>query len=242
MPRFNTLKSEAAWRELITTDKDWKAADTNMLRSLLVSMHLIRAFEEKVLELAGQGLVHGPAHSAIGQEGGAVGSVLPMRASDQVNGSHRAHHQFLAKTLHYVSPEGLDLAAPINEKTQWLLQKTLAEILGLDQGFCRGRGGSMHLRWAKAGVLGDQVVLGVAATFAVVDIVDLAHLPVVQVAQVHPAAHVEGDAGLLLDQNAIGAVLKCSGEHGVDYQTASAGEPQGQEFAQPLGVQKRPAR
>lgn len=166
MPRFNTLKSEAAWRELITTDKDWKAADANMLRSLLVSMHLIRAFEEKVLELAGQGLVHGPAHSAIGQEGGAVGSVLPMRASDQVNGSHRAHHQFLAKTLHYVSPEGLDLAAPINEKTQWLLQKTLAEILGLDQGFCRGRGGSMHLRWAEAGVLGTNAIVGGGVPFA----------------------------------------------------------------------------
>lgn len=104
MPRINTLKSGAAWRELITTDKDWKAADAQMLSRLLVNMHLIRAFEEKVLELVGQGLVHGPAHSAIGQEGGAVGSALLMRASDQVNGSHRAHHQFLAKALHYVSP------------------------------------------------------------------------------------------------------------------------------------------
>ena len=57
-----------------------------------------------MLELAGGGLVHGPAHSSIGQEGGAVGSALALRASDQVNGSHRGHHQFLAKALAYVAP------------------------------------------------------------------------------------------------------------------------------------------
>ena len=70
---------------------------------------LIRAFEEYVLELAAAGLVHGPAHSSIGQEGGAVGSVLALTAEDKVNGSHRGHHQFLAKALHHVAPKGFDL-------------------------------------------------------------------------------------------------------------------------------------
>ena len=51
------------------------------------------------LELAGEGLVHGPAHSSIGQEGGAVGSIVGLRTTDAVNGSHRGHHQFLAKAI-----------------------------------------------------------------------------------------------------------------------------------------------
>ena len=76
---------------------------------------LIRVFEEYVLELAGAGLVHGPAHSSIGQEGGAVGSVLPLTSDDTVNGSHRGHHQFLAKALHHVEPKGIDPTAPLGD-------------------------------------------------------------------------------------------------------------------------------
>ena len=74
---------------------------------------LIRAFEEYVLDLAGAGLIHGPAHSSIGQEGGAVGSVLALTSEDSVNGSHRGHHQFLAKALHHVEPKGIDPLAPL---------------------------------------------------------------------------------------------------------------------------------
>ena len=48
-------------------------------RRCSAQLHLIRAFEETVLELAGEGLVHGPAHSSIGQEGGAVGSIVGLR-------------------------------------------------------------------------------------------------------------------------------------------------------------------
>src|SRR5690554_6753451 len=160
MPRSRKLTVQAPWRELATTERDWQRADASLLATTLVSLHLIRAFEEKVLELAGQGLVHGPAHSSIGQEGGAVGSALALRSSDQINGSHRAHHQFLAKSLHFVAPQGLNPAQPVSDSTQALLQRTLAEIMGLSQGFCRGRGGSMHLRWADAGVLGTNAIVG----------------------------------------------------------------------------------
>ena len=87
------LKPAAPWVELRTTDTDWKKADPKLLGSLLSHMHLIRGFEECVLELAGEGLVHGPAHSSIGQEGGAAGSIVGLTATDEVNGSHRGHHQ-----------------------------------------------------------------------------------------------------------------------------------------------------
>lgn len=160
MPDYTDLSPAAPWRELRTTKQDWTEADPALLESMLVSMHLIRAFEEKVLELAGEGLVHGPAHSAIGQEGGAVGSAAPMRASDQVNGSHRAHHQFLAKSIRYVAPDGMRHEADFSPDMRGLAQKSLAEILGLAQGFCKGRGGSMHLRWSDAGNLGTNAIVG----------------------------------------------------------------------------------
>jgi 2-oxoisovalerate dehydrogenase E1 component len=127
---------------------------------------LIRAFEESVLELAGEGLVHGPAHSSIGQEGGAVGSIVGLRSSDGVNGSHRGHHQFLAKALTHISNGKIDPSEPVTPAIQEVLQRTLAEILGLAQGYCRGRGGSMHLQWFEAGALGTNAIVGGGAPMA----------------------------------------------------------------------------
>jgi 2-oxoisovalerate dehydrogenase E1 component len=127
---------------------------------MLGQLHLIRAFEEAVLQLAGESLVHGPAHSSIGQEGGAVGSIVGLRATDSINGSHRGHHQFLAKAIGYVTPEGLTVENLITDELQVVLLKTLAEILGLAQGFCKGRGGSMHLQWHEAGALGTNAIVG----------------------------------------------------------------------------------
>jgi 2-oxoisovalerate dehydrogenase E1 component len=160
MPSFTDLTPRSFWREISVTSEDWAALDPALGGTMLAQMHLIRAFEEKVLELAGQGLVHGPAHSAVGQEGGAVGSALALRGSDQVNGSHRAHHQFLAKALSYVSPDGIAPTAAFDGDIRDLSKRTLAEILGLAQGFCKGRGGSMHLRWAEAGNLGTNAIVG----------------------------------------------------------------------------------
>ncbi|WP_414896674.1 thiamine pyrophosphate-dependent enzyme [Rhodovulum sp. YEN HP10] len=160
MPDFTDLTPLAPWREIRATEADRNALDPETGRTMLSQLCLIRAFEEKVLDLAGRGLVHGPAHSAIGQEGGAVGSALAMRPTDQVNGSHRAHHQFLAKALAYVAEAGIDPEAEFDGEIRDLSKKTLAEIMGLAQGFCRGRGGSMHLRWAEAGNLGTNAIVG----------------------------------------------------------------------------------
>lgn len=166
MPRRRKLETGVPWVELTTTASDWKAADPALLATMLGQLHLIRAFEESVLELAAAGLVHGPAHSSIGQEGGAVGSIVALRPTDAVNGSHRGHHQFLAKALTYVSGGTLDLSALVTEDVQALLQRTLAEILGLAQGFSGGRGGSMHLQWLEAGALGTNAIVGGGAPIA----------------------------------------------------------------------------
>ncbi len=161
MSEMIELHPAAPWQEIRTTPADWRAADERSLVRMLHHMVLIRAFEETVLELAVAGLVHGPAHSSIGQEGGAVGAMASLTDADQINGSHRAHHQFLAKALNHVMPAEHDprfegLPRPALE----LLRRTLAEIMGLAQGFCKGRGGSMHLRSAEAGILGTNAIVG----------------------------------------------------------------------------------
>jgi 2-oxoisovalerate dehydrogenase E1 component len=160
MPKRRRLEPGSPWVELSTTPADWKNADPALLGTMLSQLHLIRAFEETVLELAGEGLVHGPAHSSIGQEGGAVGSIVGLTSQDAINGSHRGHHQFLAKALNHVTGGVIDPAALVSADVQTVLQRTLAEILGLAQGYCRGRGGSMHLQWFEAGALGTNAIVG----------------------------------------------------------------------------------
>ncbi|WP_418908276.1 alpha-ketoacid dehydrogenase subunit alpha/beta [Glutamicibacter endophyticus] len=160
MPQHTGLAPKTPWVELCTTDDDWKSADPALLRTFLGQLQLIRTFEQVVLDLAGAGLVHGPAHSSIGQEGGAVGSIVGLRASDAINGSHRGHHQFLAKAIGFVRPDLGDLSELVDTATEDVLYRTLAEILGLAPGFCHGRGGSMHLQWFEAGALGTNAIVG----------------------------------------------------------------------------------
>ena len=160
MSEHRTPEPGAPWTELVVTDADWDAADPELLSAMFGQLVLIRAFEEYVLTLAAAGLVHGPAHSSIGQEGGAVGSVFALTAEDKVNGSHRGHHQFLAKALAYVAPDGIDPARPYSEQVRALMLRSLAEVCGLERGFSHGRGGSMHLQWKQAGAIGTNAIVG----------------------------------------------------------------------------------
>lgn len=161
MAKIVDLAHECEWQEIVSTPEDWKAVGKDKLRDLLYKLRLVRSFEEAVLQCESLGLIHGPAHSSIGQEGGAVGSVDLLRSSDLITGSHRGHHQFLAKGLAHLHQAGFNpVDDEIPDHTRVFLQKTLAEIMGLSQGFCRGRGGSMHLRWAEAGAQGTNAIVG----------------------------------------------------------------------------------
>lgn len=166
MPSTKNLSPASPWVELQSTDKDWDEASPALLKNMITQMHLVRAFEETVLDLAGQKLINGPAHSSVGQEGGAVGSIATLTGADQINGSHRGHHQFLAKVFAYIAPEGLDPASDFSGTMEEVLQRSLAEICGLAQGYCGGRGGSMHLQWKEAGAMGTNAIVGGAVPFA----------------------------------------------------------------------------
>ncbi|WP_166345935.1 alpha-ketoacid dehydrogenase subunit alpha/beta [Phytoactinopolyspora limicola] len=160
MTKHQRLEPASPWVRLTVDTTDWDNAEPALLTGMLSQLIIIRTFEEYVLDLAGAGLVHGPAHSSIGQEGGAVGSVLALAPGDVVNGSHRGHHQFLAKALHHLAPKGLDPNAELPADVRELLLRTVAEICGLDRGFSHGRGGSMHLRWTAAGAIGTNAIVG----------------------------------------------------------------------------------
>lgn len=155
------LSTATPWFRLEVEDSDWAAEDPAALARWMEQLLQVRRFEEKILELHGQGLIHGPAHASIGQEAGAVGAMSVLGTGDKINGTHRAHHQILAKLLNSTLPESYDPRrdAPVPE-AGLLLRRAMAEIMGLSEGFCGGRGGSMHMRWAPSGIVGTSAIIG----------------------------------------------------------------------------------
>ena len=68
MVQQTSIQPSAPWLRLDVDDSDWNAAEVSSLVRWYHQMLLIRRFEEKILDLANAGLVHGPAHASIGQE------------------------------------------------------------------------------------------------------------------------------------------------------------------------------
>ncbi len=103
-------------------------------------MLTIRRFEEKASELYKNGKIPGDVHLCIGQEAVAVGICATLRREDLIAVTHRAHGQVYAK--------GADL------------KKMMAELFGKRTGYCKGKGGSIHLADVEAGVLGANGIVG----------------------------------------------------------------------------------
>lgn len=141
--------------------KDLQGTDTSQLARMLFDIQVISSFEEAVLALKNDDCVWGPVHTSVGQEAIAAGTVAALRSSDKFFGTHRSHHQFLSKALQYgLSRDWNPAVQPVPEKAEIVVRRTLAEIMGLTDGFCGGRGGSMHLRWKEAGFLGSNAIVG----------------------------------------------------------------------------------
>jgi len=98
---------------------------------MLFLLHLIRAFENTLLDLKDENLVHGPVHISIGQEANAAAAAVVLQKSDLIGSTHRAHGHFLAKALMCYSPADFDpVANDITEDMQTAVNKTLAESWG----------------------------------------------------------------------------------------------------------------
>ena len=107
---------------------------------LLRQMYTIRAFEEMAEQLYAMGKIHGTMHLSIGMEASAVGAIAALRPDDLILSTHRGHGHCIAK--------GADL------------NLMMAEFMGKENGYCRGRGGSMHIADVKGGNLGANGVVG----------------------------------------------------------------------------------
>ena len=113
--------------------------DKQLHMEMLRRMMRIRHFEERVIELAASGEIVGAAHSYIGEEAVAVGACLALRDDDYIAGNHRSHGHPIAK--------GGDL------------NRAMAELLGKRTGYCKGKGGSMHLADFSIWILGESGIV-----------------------------------------------------------------------------------
>ena len=117
------------------------------LAEMYMKMLQIRCFEEKVFELYGQNLVPGTIHLYAGEEAVAVGVCSNLKTSDYITSTHRGHGHCIAKGAE--------------------LKQTMAEILGKKTGYCKGKGGSMHIADFKVGMLGATAIVGAGLPIAV---------------------------------------------------------------------------
>ncbi len=121
--------------------------DAAKKREMLRQMYSIRAFEEMAEQLYAMGKIHGTMHLSIGMEASAVGAVAALRPDDLILSTHRGHGHCIAK--------GADL------------NRMMAEFVGKETGYCRGRGGSMHIADIEGGNLGANGVVAGGVPIAV---------------------------------------------------------------------------
>jgi acetoin:2,6-dichlorophenolindophenol oxidoreductase subunit alpha len=110
------------------------------LREALRKMQLIRKFEEGAEDLYTRGLSYGTMHLSVGQEASAVGATMMLSKTDYITSTHRGHGHCIGK----------------GAEAKYMF----AEFLGKEEGYCRGRGGSMHIADMSVGNLGANGIVG----------------------------------------------------------------------------------
>jgi len=122
------------------------------LSDMLLKMYKIRLFEKTIENLYFQDLVTGPLHLYVGEEAVAVGACSTLKENDYIISTHRGHGHCIAKGAN--------------------LKKMMAELLGRETGYCKGRGGSMHLAdlgiglLVSSGIVGGGIPMAVGAGFS----------------------------------------------------------------------------
>jgi pyruvate dehydrogenase E1 component alpha subunit len=109
-------------------------------------MVLIRHFEELALQLRQAGLIHGVIHPYSGQEAIAVGVCATLRTTDRIVSNHRGHGHCIAKGAS--------------------IKRMMAELFGRRDGYCKGKGGSMHIADFDVGMLGANGIVGAGLPIA----------------------------------------------------------------------------
>ena len=116
------------------------SVDVATLKRLYQTMLRIRRFDERTVELFNEGLVKGTAHSYVGEEAVATAVCAHLTTEDSIISNHRGHGHCIAKGAR------LDLM--------------MAELMGREDGYCRGLGGSMHIAALDMNILGANGIVG----------------------------------------------------------------------------------
>ncbi len=130
----------------VADDPGQRADDVEQWLHLYEQMLTIRLFEEEVNELYKSRKMPGLAHQYSGEEGVAVGVCAALRRDDTITSTHRGHGHCLAKGAS--------------------VDRMFAELLGKAPGYCRGKGGSMHIADLEGGNLGANAIVGGSAGIA----------------------------------------------------------------------------
>src|ERR1041385_3159309 len=109
-------------------------------------MIMIREFDERAIQLRLAGKIYGAVHPYVGQEAVAVGVCTPLAITDRVTSTHRGHGHCIAK--------GADI------------KRMMAELFGRVDGYCKGKGGSMHIADFDVGMLGANGIVGAGLPIA----------------------------------------------------------------------------
>jgi pyruvate dehydrogenase E1 component alpha subunit len=115
-------------------------AGDELLIEMLYRMILIREFDERAIRLRTAGKIYGAVHPYVGQEAIAVGVCATLKRTDRVTSNHRGHGHCIAK--------GADV------------RRMMAELFGRVDGYCKGKGGSMHIADFGVGMLGANGIVG----------------------------------------------------------------------------------
>jgi 2-oxoisovalerate dehydrogenase E1 component len=130
-----------------------KSSDVSRDQSadFLRQMYEIRFFEEKVSEFLKLGIIKGASHLYAGEEAVAVGAISTITENDVIASTHRGHGHCGAMGVKHAKGEA-------ERQTHW--NKMMAELMGRATGYCKGRGGSMHIADVEKGNLGSTGIVG----------------------------------------------------------------------------------
>lgn len=120
--------------------------DEKLIR-LYKEMWLIRYFDEKVDQFFAKGMIHGTTHLCVGQEASSAGAIAALKDIDKITSTHRGHGHCISK------------GADVN--------RMMAELFGRETGYCKGKGGSMHIADLEKGNLGANGIVGGGIPLAV---------------------------------------------------------------------------
>ena len=180
--KISAYRYKGGLKQELAAKKITKAEVANLLEDML----MIRELEEMIVKLRSGAYepirdfnYRGPTHVSVGQEGTAAGACSALHIADKITSTHRGHGESLAKgtvAIREMSDEQLKQRVPNCKATkrEELLEAALeehvyrmiCELFGKEDGYCKGRGGSMHIADFTVGHLGANAIVGGGVSIA----------------------------------------------------------------------------